>query len=85
MQSFAEAVKKGLAINHPLLQEPRPLNQGCGSSFSKAAKKVQEEKAWSFVILFSKWLFGSRGAYTRIGENFYMIGVARQIRWGAGL
>jgi hypothetical protein len=54
MQSFAEAVTKGLAINHPLLQEPRPLNQGCGSSFSKAAKKVQEEKAWSFVILFSK-------------------------------
>jgi hypothetical protein len=54
MQSFAEVVKKGLAINHPLLQEPRPLNQGCGSSFSKAAKKVQGEKAWSFALLFSK-------------------------------
>jgi hypothetical protein len=53
MQSFAEAVTKGLAINHPLLQGPRPLNQGCGSSFSKAAKKVQEEKAWSFALLFS--------------------------------
>jgi hypothetical protein len=30
-------------------------------------------------------LFGSRGAYTRIGEDFDMIGVAWQIRWGAGL
>jgi hypothetical protein len=54
MQSFAEAVKKGLAINNPLLQEPRPLNQGCGSSFSKAAKKVQGEKAGSFALLFSE-------------------------------
>jgi hypothetical protein len=30
-------------------------------------------------------LFGSRGAYTRIGENFDMIGIAWQLRWGAGL
>jgi len=53
-KTVAEAVKKGLAINHPLLQEPRPLNQGCGSSFSKAAKKVQEEKAGSFALPFSE-------------------------------
>jgi hypothetical protein len=53
-KTAAEAVTKGLAINHPLLQEPRPLNQGCGSSFSKAAKKVQEEKAGSFALLFSE-------------------------------
>jgi hypothetical protein len=53
-KTVAEAVKKCLAINHPLLQEPRPLNQGCGRSFSKAAKKVQEEKAESFAHLFSE-------------------------------
>jgi hypothetical protein len=52
--TVAEAVTKVLAINHPLLQEPRPLNQGCGSSFSKAAKKVQGEKAGSFALLFSE-------------------------------
>ncbi len=30
-------------------------------------------------------LFGSKGIYTRTGEDFDMIGVAWQIRWGAGL
>ncbi|MRR08153.1 MAG: transporter [Deltaproteobacteria bacterium] len=30
-------------------------------------------------------LFGSRGAYTRTGGDFDMIGLAWQIRWGAGL
>lgn len=30
-------------------------------------------------------LFGSKGAYTRTGEDFEMIGVAWQLRWGGGL
>ena len=30
-------------------------------------------------------LFGSRGAYTRVGGDYDMVGVAWQIRWGAGL
>jgi hypothetical protein len=39
--------RKVQAINNPFLQGPRELYQGYRRSFSKEAKKVQDEKAGS--------------------------------------
>jgi hypothetical protein len=49
--------RKVPAINNPRLQGPRQLYQGYGRSFSKEAKKVQDEKAGSGALPFSlRWV-----------------------------